>query len=626
MKKIVCSFLMILLLVLTLTACNNIPKDTTPSSPNTQDPVQNPNDNIDEEQESPIEDFQYIENQDGGITITRYIGDDERVIVPTMIDGKNVTIIGTYCFSSSNIKTVYVKLPDTVTTIGFQAFYQNATLTTIVLPEGLTKIDSEAFAECTSLSNITLPNSLTIIGDSAFQECTSLKSINLPKGCISGKSGYAVFYLSGLESIEIPEGTEYIPYGLLACTNIKEVVLPSTVTKIASDVFCGCKNLESVKLNEGLVELGSRVFGDTKITEITIPKSVVKIDEDTFDDCDVLEKVIFEGDAPDQYLFDEWTIIGPEVDYTIYYHSEAKGFTYPRWNGYRTEIIGVANEAPKVFGNFEYVENLNGGITILKYWGNDTELVIPEQIDGKNVTEIGTCAFRFNESLISVTIPNTVTDIFPKAFDSCDSLTTVVLSQNLTSIGLGAFNYCQLLSNVTLPSSLTTLGDNTFKYCTSLKHINIPKGIKEWGEGAFSYSDIETIDFEEGLEKIGAYAFSNTKITNIELPQSVKIVEVKAFVGCDNLETIKLNEGLVTIEENAFYGARKLTDIVIPKSVKTMSHTALEGCKKLTGIYFEGNCPEGFAPDDVYNTPNIYYHDGATGFDKLGYWCITIIW
>ena len=626
MKKIVCSFLMILLLILALIACDNIPKDTTPSTPNTQAPSQNPSGDIEKEEESPIEDFQYTENKDGGITITRYIGDDERVIIPQIIDEKSVTIIGSYCFSSSNIKTVYVKLPDTVTTIDFRAFYQSATLATIVLPEGLTTIDTEAFAECTSLSNITLPESLTIIGQSAFQECTSLKSINLPKGCISGNSGYTAFYLSGLESIEIPEGTEYIPYGLVAYTNIKEVVLPSTVKEIASDAFYGCKSLEKLTLNEGLLELGSGVFGDTKITEITIPKSVVKINEDTFDDCDILEKVIFEGNAPDQYLLEEWTVIGSEVDYTIYYHSEAKGFTYPRWNGYRTEIIGVESEAPKIFENLEYVENSNGGITILKYWGNDTELVIPEQIDGKNVTEIGTSAFRFNESLISVTIPNTVTDIFPKVFDSCDSLTTVILSQNMTSIGLGAFNYCNLLSNVTLPSSLTTLGDNAFKYCTSLKHINIPKGIKEWGEGAFSYSGIETINFEEGLEKIGAYAFSNTKITNLELPQSVKTIEVKAFVGCDKLETIKLNVGLVTIEENAFYGAGKLTEIVIPQTVKTMSHTALEGCKKLTGIYFEGNCPEGFAPGDVYNTPNIYHHDGATGFDKLGYWCITIIW
>ncbi|MBQ8135375.1 MAG: leucine-rich repeat protein [Clostridia bacterium] len=67
----------------------------------------------------------------------------------------------------------------------------------------------------------------------------------------------------------------------------------------------------------------------------------------------------------------------------------------------------VANAA--TYGDFEYEENDDGGITITKYTDNDKEVVIPSEIDGKSVTSIGWNAFYSCTSLTSVTIPDSVT-------------------------------------------------------------------------------------------------------------------------------------------------------------------------------------------------------------------------
>ena len=93
-------------------------------------------------------------------------------------------------------------------------------------------------------------------------------------------------------------------------------------------------------------------------------------------------------------------------------------------------------------GKFEYEVNEDGGVTITKYTGNDTEVVIPSKIGGKKVTSIGNYAFEYCSSLTSVTIPDSVTSIGNFVFYGCSSLTTVTIPDSVTSIGYGAFYKC----------------------------------------------------------------------------------------------------------------------------------------------------------------------------------------
>ena len=68
-------------------------------------------------------------------------------------------------------------IPNTVTEIGDEAFYECSSLTSIIIPNLVKSIGSEAFWGCSSLKSITIPNSVTKIGDYAFCDCVGLTSV-----------------------------------------------------------------------------------------------------------------------------------------------------------------------------------------------------------------------------------------------------------------------------------------------------------------------------------------------------------------------------------------------------------------------------------------------------------------
>jgi|GEM_PF-6725152 len=415
---------------------------------------------------NPASDFSYKENDDGGITIVNYKGNDTSFVVPPQIDGKNVTEIW---FKNS-------LTPDFV----------NDTIVSITLPDTIKSIGNTTFQNYVSLESINLPDSLEKIGNHAFAYCSSLKNISIPGKAISEYSWNAFMY-SGLENIEIRGDIEILPSGIFGATNIKEFICPDSLKTIEFQVFSVCKNLESLILNDGLLTVGSHLLPQTKVKEIIIPASVTNITQAAFENTPNLEKVIFEGDAPENFLGTSSTPYG--TSYTIFFNESAKGFTYPFWNGYPTEIIGKSTPRP-IFGDYEIEEN-ETGITISKYHGNDASIEIPETINGKNVTRIGTSAFVYKQSIECIKIPDSVTSVGAHAFESCSGLKTVHLSRNLESIEEYAFFACNKLENITLPETLKKLGDVAFSNCTSLTYINIPDSITEMGEGVFYFSGIK---------------------------------------------------------------------------------------------------------------------------------------
>ena len=83
-------------------------------------------------------------------------------------------------------------IPNTVTSIGYGAFYGCSALTSIDIPSSVTSIGNTAFSDCSSLTSIIIPNSVTSIGDEMFYGCSSLTSITIPSSMKS--IGYGAFY------------------------------------------------------------------------------------------------------------------------------------------------------------------------------------------------------------------------------------------------------------------------------------------------------------------------------------------------------------------------------------------------------------------------------------------------
>ena len=251
------------------------------------------------------------------------------------------------------------------------------------------------------------------------------------------------------------------------------------------------------------------------------------------------------------------------------------------------EVIQVENEGETLTeGDFQYEVGSNGEVAITKYTGNETSIVVPEEIDGKKVTSIGREAFEGCKNLISITLPKELTSIRWYAFSECRNLTSIILPDRLTSIENGAFNGCSSLISITLPKEITRIGEYTFSGCSSLTSITLSEKLLHIGRGAFcDCRKLTSITLPEGLISIGESAFSGcSSLTSIVLPEEITRIEKYTFSGCSSLTGITLPEGLSIIEFGAFNDCRSLTGITLPEEITRIEEYAFSGCSSLTSI------------------------------------------
>lgn len=179
---------------------------------------------------------------------------------------------------------------------------------------------------------------------------------------------------------------------------------------------------------------------------------------------------------------------------------------------------------------FDY-ELRDDGIYIHKYFGDDLYVVIPEQIEGKDVVGIDEKGF-YGRQVKGVVIPGTIKEIGETAFGACDSLETIIIKDgNLKNIEKACFMLCKKLSYVQLPQGLEIIGPEAFDGCESLKRIELPDGVTTIGSAAFYHC----LSLEE-----------------IELPDSVTSIGGTAFMECPSLKELNV-PGSVTTPKSDFY-------------------------------------------------------------------------
>ena len=237
------------------------------------------------------------------VEINKYTGSEEEVVIPGIIWFRPVAKIGEKAFEKQKIRSVY--LPDSVKELGYRsfglcsnleevhlsgrlksiagaAFIWCEALQRIEIPEGVEEIRGNAFKGCENLETVILPDTLKIIRGFVFEDCGKLEYIEIPgeveeicRSAFEGtgwKAGFGdgfilagknvlIHYSGEEETVEVPEGVEYIGYSLFwKCTNMKQLVLPASLKRCNQDLFISCDNLEYVVFKNSDIEFQEDSF------------------------------------------------------------------------------------------------------------------------------------------------------------------------------------------------------------------------------------------------------------------------------------------------------------------------------------------------------------------------------
>ena len=236
---------------------------------------------------------------------------------------------------------------------------------------------------------------------------------------------------------------------------------------------------------------------------------------------------------------------------------------------------------------------INDYNTITGYTCTDTDVIIPSEISGKTITEIGWYAFR-EKQLTSVKIPEGVTTIAYGAFYG-NQLTSIEIPSSVINIDENAF-YLNQLESLVIPDSVITIGRFAFqdnqlesvKISNNIKDLSegvfisnhlidvvIPDSVTSIGRNAFSSNQLTNVIIGDNVVNIGMDAFRNNQLTTLKVPSSVTTIEEEAFM-LNQLATVTLQNGVENIKQQAFSN-NQLASIEIPESVISIGYGAFYG-------------------------------------------------
>lgn len=238
----------------------------------------------------------------------------------------------------------------------------------------------------------------------------------------------------------------------------------------------------------------------------------------------------------------------------------------------------------------DFTYNISGNnVVITGYKGTKTAVVIPKQIEGKNVSMIADRAFQESAESIhitSVTLPETLITIGSLSFANCQSLQTVTIQgTELKTIKNQAFDQCISLREIALPDGLTTIGEYAFAGCSSLTTITIPSTVLSFGTSPFSgCSSLEEGILSDGLTVMPNMSY-NSGIKRITIPSSITSLDNYGLSGCNNLEEVVIDANITTLPEGFLYNNPRLSSVTLPSTLQTIESYALADNEDLVYIY-----------------------------------------
>lgn len=349
--------------------------------------------------------YQFILNADNTATITKYTGNEHRITIPAQVtqDAQTypVSKIGDRVFCNYKYFLTSVQIPDTVTEIGSNAFYNCTSLKSVTIqdnkPSCVKKIGRQTFMFCSELTYISILDSVTEIGSEAFHQCEKLDTVTIPEG----------------------------------------------VTSVADGMFRYCYSLHTVTLPDSVISIEERAFTGTALTQIHIPANVAQIGTDAFSECFALSTITSDSESY------------PAIDNVLYEKSANGGYALIRYPSRREDLAfktpnGVARIGTHAFDCCSYLASVKMPDSVVSI-GTGAFMNCQKLHDIEfscRITKLPESVFAGCISLKSIDIPEGITQILDDAFAGCEQLERIAIPSSVTKIPASAFSSCENLKTV----------------------------------------------------------------------------------------------------------------------------------------------------------------------------------
>lgn len=492
----------------------------------------------------------------------------------TAIDLSKVETIGAYAFSGCTALTGAGKNGELelsfVKSIGEYAFEGCTSLTEVIVNENATTVKSSAFDGCKVLTKLTVPVFITV---STVEELT-----------INGSA------------TEVPEQFYRHPYSS-GYSNLKKLILPTSIETIGDQAFKSCPNLASVNFGEltSLKTIGSYAFQACKSLGAEFCDGLTSIGKFAFQNARFTKLRI----PSSLETLGSYSLFGSTTTMTSY-------ISY---------IAGLKEDGGVTeYGGCYYVGNSTNPYLVLVCGVNRTASTpITVHEDTKFIAEDAFCSFN---NMTELTLGASVTYIGYGAFDGCKALTkinvasleqwnsitfgesdysgeqyqpfatdraeyaglyvngTLVNETTYTGGGYNSFLGYKHATTITVASGVTAIPAEAFKNMGALTTVHLPEGLLTIGDYAFSGCTwLATINIPSTVTSIGKYAFESTRIASVTLPDGLATLQEGVFKNCLKLRHFDLNN-VTTIEANALYQCVNVRWLYIPSTVTTIKSGA----------------------------------------------------
>ena len=472
-----------------------------------------------------------------------------------------------------------------VASVGASAFETSSDLLSVTIANGVTSIGRQAFNGCGKMTSITIPASVNQINFSAFNNCNSLTSVY-----ISDLAAWCAINFKDI--LANPLRTARL---FLAGSEVKDLVIPNTVTSISSFAFSGCNSL----------------------TTVTIPNSVIRIGDSAFSDCTQLKTVVCEAATPPQLGASVFDTSGTILKLIVPKGKKSAYQSADGWSNFNKIIeLGEEDEDALKFdynGVTYYVDEIQTPqLAQVKKINNSGDIVIPSYAiyGGRSykVTRFrGTCG---NSGMTSISIPNSIEWFTEDAFVGCTSLTAVKIS-DLSAWCRASFvlsGYGSDTDSYTASNPLH-FAHNLYLNNNLVTTLNVP-GVTDLPNGAFEgASCLTSISFQSNTKSIGMCCFQGcTGLKELTIPNTMNTIGQRAFSGCEGLQMVTIGSGMTKIGDLAFDGCTQLKTVTCEAATPPQLGASAFGTSST--IYMTLIVPKG--KKSAYQSA-----DGWSNFNKI---------